>query len=112
MARRRKKRQLVFLKPRDPRDLTEGYSPLGSFADVEAALAPFNTATDGSPGSSMGTRFFYGPGLVIEVPTGMDTITQALVTVLDDDFALPVLMRICRTLGWKMQDTESGQMFG
>ena len=109
---RGKKRQLVFLKPNDPGDISAGYAPLGSLAEFEAALAPFNTATDGSDGRSMGTRFLYGPGIVVEVPTGADTISQALVTVLDDDFALPVLMRICKANEWKMQDTESGRMFG
>lgn len=109
---RRKKRQLVFLKPKDPSDISAGYAPLGSLREFEEALAPFNTAPDGSEGSSMGTRFLYGPGVVVEVPTGADVITQALVTVLDDDFALPVLMRICKTHKWKLQDTESGQMFG
>ncbi len=102
----------MFLKPNDPDDISAGYAPLGSLADFEAALAPFNTAPDGSDGRSMGTRFLYGPGIVVEVPTGQDVVNQALVTVLDDDFALPVLMRICRENAWKMQDTESGQMFG
>ncbi len=102
----------MFLKPNDPDDISAGYSSLGTLGEFEAALAPFNTAPDGSDGTSMGTRFLHGPGLVVEVPTGLDEITQALITVLDDDFALPVLMRICRANVWKMQDTESGQMFG
>ena len=89
-----------------------GYKPLGTPQDFEEALAPFNTARDGSDGSSVGTVFLYGPGIVIEVPRGHDVIQQALVTVLEEDIAFHVLMRICRGNAWKLQDVESGQMFG
>lgn len=102
----------MLLNPKDPADISAGYLPLGALREFEEAVARFNTAPDGSESTSMGTRFLYGPGIVVEVPTGVDVITQALVTVLDDDFALPVLMRICRANAWKLQDTESGQMFG
>lgn len=109
---RRKKRQLVLLNPRDPQDPSEGYAPLGSPRELEEALAPFNTAPDGSKGASLGTLFLYGPGIIVEIPRGHDLIQQALVTVVEQDIAFPVLMRICRGNAWKLQDVESGQMFG
>ncbi|MBX3322562.1 MAG: hypothetical protein KF757_06185 [Phycisphaeraceae bacterium] len=49
---------------------------------------------------------------MIEYPTTQDAIQQAIVTVTDQDVAWPVLSRICRSLGWKLQDMESGQTFG
>lgn len=102
----------MLLNPRDPSDISEGYDPLGSPRDLEEALAPYNTAPDGSAGASRGTMFLYGPGIVVEVPRGHDVIQQALVTVIEADIAFPVLMRLCRGNAWKLQDVESGQMFG
>ncbi len=108
----RTKRQLVLLNPNDPSDPSAGYAPLGSPEDVEDALAPYNTARDGSGGTSSGTIFFHGPGIVVEIPRGHDTIQQALITVIEADIAFPVLMKLCRGNAWKLQDVESGQMFG
>ena len=102
----------MLLNPRDPSDISEGYNPLGSLRDLEDAMAPFNTAPDGSLGASRGTMFLHGPGIVVEIPRGHDVIQQALVTVIEADIAFPVLMRMCRANAWKLQDVESGQMFG
>ena len=80
--------------------------------DVIDKLALFNTAPDGSDARSLGTRVLYGPGYMVELPTTLDTINQALVNVNDEETAWPVLSRMCRTLGWKMQDAKTGQVFG
>ena len=48
----------------------------------------------------------------VEYATGQDLIQQAMVGVNEIDVAFPVLSRMCRALGWKMQDTDSGQVFG
>ena len=106
MARR--KRQLV-LTGANPGGTLE---PLGTFKEVAAHLNDFNTSTDGSPDKGSGMRLFFGPGFVIELPTSGEKLTQGMVSLNDDDIALPVLFRMCRKLGWRMTDIESGRTFG
>lgn len=87
--------------------------PMGSVKEVKEILAVYNTAPDGSPRSaSLGTEVLHGPGLIIELPVNQDEVTQALVTVLDDDIAWPVLSRVCKAASWKMMDVETGRVFG
>ena len=49
---------------------------LGSARRVIRELEPFNTSPDGSPGSALGTTSLYGPGLVVDLPTSADELTQ------------------------------------
>mgnify|MGYP001054255988 CR=1 FL=1 len=107
-----RKRQLVLIAPSDLDNPSSGTRPLGSRREVERLLAEFNTAGDGAARGSVGTDVLHGPGLVVEVPQGLDELNQALVTVTDADCAWPVLSRVCKAHGWRMQDVESGQIFG
>lgn len=107
-----KKRVLVMMRPRDPDDPMGGYVSLGSPREFIDKLSGFNTAPDGSRRSAVGTDVLYGPGFVVEYAQGAEAIQQAMVTVVESDIAWPVLSRVCRAYGWKMQDTESGQLFG
>ncbi len=84
--------------------------PLGSLRDLRATFARFNTAGDGTPPGVLERLF--GPGMVIELPTGQDVVNQAIVTTNDEDTSFPVLMKMCKTLGWSMLDMESGRKFG
>ncbi|MBX3388207.1 MAG: hypothetical protein KF691_01985 [Phycisphaeraceae bacterium] len=87
--------------------------PMGTVKEVKEVLAHYNTAPDGSPRSaSLGTEMLHGPGLVVELPVNQEEVTQALVTVIDDDIAWPVLSRLCKAAGWKMMDVETGRVFG
>jgi hypothetical protein len=87
--------------------------PLGTLREVCERFSRYNTAPDGGKRSaSAGTEVLHGPGMIVEVPTSTDTISQAMVTMLDDDIAWPVLLRLCRNLQWKMVDLESGRSFG
>ena len=86
--------------------------PLGTRDDVVTLLAPFNTGPDGSPAASLGTLTMYGPGMTVLMPTTQKTITQLIANLTDEEIALPVLMRACKTLGWTMMDMESGRTFG
>jgi len=36
-------------------------------------------------------------------------VRQVMVTMTDEDFAFPVLVRLCRAWRWTMLDTASGQ---
>lgn len=107
-----RKRQLALFCLKDPDNPAGGYVPLGTEREFIAKLAPFNTAPDGSTRGSVGTEVLYGPGIVIEYASNQEQIRQAILTVIEEDLAWPVLSRICRTLHWKMQDLESGQTFG
>ena len=107
-----KKRVLVFTKPKNPDDPMAGNFPLGSPREVCKKLSSFNTLPDGSTRSISGTVVLHGPGYTVEYAQGHDALMQAMVVVYNTDFAWPVLQKICRTTGWKMQDTESGQIFG
>lgn len=86
--------------------------PLGEARDIRAALARFNTGTDGGEPKNTGSEVLYGPGMNVELPTSTPVIQQALVSVYDEDLALPVLMRLCKSLQWKMMDMDSGRVFG
>ncbi len=103
-----RKRQIV-LQNAEPGD--EGLESLGTLAEVTSMLARFNTAPDGRP-SKTGTDILHGPGFVLELPRGLSRLTQAMVTVEEEDFAFPVLSRACKALGWVMVDIESGRRFG
>ncbi len=117
-----KKRTLVLLNPSSG---PEGAAPLGSLREVREALGCSNIAPDGSGahgyGERMGTGVFFGPGMVLEVPL-MDEpdalrgegpeVRQVLVSVTDEDFAFPVLMRLCKRHQWQMMDPDSGRTFG
>jgi len=109
---KRTKRILVLIKPRDPEDPTAGTLPLGRPKDLVAVLANFNVAPDGSERKALGTAVLHGPGFTVEYASSLDELNQAMIVVNDQDFAWPVLRRMCRVNAWKMQDTESGQIFG
>ena len=111
MARRRK-RILVLTKPKNADDPSAGNFPLGSPREVGAALGKFNTLPETDGASRSGTVILYGPGFTVEYSLTQDTLNQAMVVVHDTDFAWPVLSKICRANDWKMQDTDSGQIFG
>jgi len=101
-------RQLALIAPANDGD---GACPLGSRRDFAQTLAGFNTASDGSTASA---DVFFGPGFHVELPriADDDDVVQALVTVVEEDMAWPVLARICNATGWRLLDTETGRTFG
>lgn len=107
-----KKRQLVLTKPKNPESPIDGTLPLGSQKEFIAKVGEHNLAPDGGEPGKSGTLFLHGPGMILEFAASADPIHQALITVTDTDFAWPVLSKICKLFGWKMQDVESGNYFG
>lgn len=103
-------RQIILFKPEDPEAEVPGMADLGSPGSLERTLRPYNIAPDGAKGA-MGTTSLYGPGLVIEIPSAADSVNQLMASVDDEETAWPVLARLCRELGWKLMDPESGRTF-
>lgn len=103
-----KKRQIILVGGEN--------GSLGSLRDFVEAIGRFNTAPDGSGpegmGLSPGMATLYGPGIVVEIATGGEEVSQAMTTLVDEDYAWPVLTRLCRETGWKMVDMETGRTFG
>jgi hypothetical protein len=108
-----KSRQIILIKAVDPKKGggDGGLEPLGSQRAVTEILAKYNTAPDGAPART-GLIALHGPGLVAEMPTADDEVRQVMVTMTDEDFAFPVLLRLCRERLWTMMDPESGRRFG
>jgi hypothetical protein len=108
------KRQLVIVKSVNPaHDEDDAALPsMGDTSEVLEALAPFNTAPDGSAAGqatlAIGLIKLYGPGMHLEM-VGGDDVRQVMVTMTDEDFAFPVLVRACQMNHWTMLDTVTGQ---
>lgn len=98
----------------------QGSPPMGSLKEVIEILKRFNCWPDGSGpdgvGKSPGMALAYGPGMVLEIPAaggdGEGDVTQVLATMTDEEYAFPVLMRVCRECAWAMMDPDSGRIFG
>ena len=105
-----KRRQIVLMKRRE--NGSAEMEPLGSAEQVIALMAPFNTAPDGGPSGSLGTMTMHGPGMIVLMPTTQKVITQLIANLTDEEIAMPVLMRACKSLGWAMMDMETGRTFG
>lgn len=99
-------RQIVLIPPE-----SGDAASLGSKSQFLDELALYNIAPDGAA-DSIGIA--YGPGLRVELPMigDKDPVSQALVTITEEDNAWPVLARLCREKNWRMMDPESGRSFG
>ena len=62
-----------------------------------------NTASDGT-----GDEVLYGPGIRIEIPPGQGPVTQMLMTVVEEEIAWLVIMRLAKAFSWKIVDVNSG----
>lgn len=106
------KRLLVLVPAPEPGATPGNGKPLGTIREIREKLASFNTASDGAARKALGTELLHGPGIVVELPSSQDQVNQALVTVIEEDIAWPVLMRLCRRLGWALMDPNTGRVFG
>ena len=110
-----KKRTIVLFSP----STSGGLEPLGTLDDVLTITGRCNLTADGSGPAGLGVVpgmvILHGPGFIAEVPSDGDRrseINQIMTTVTDEDFAWPVLRKLCRLQGWKMMDPDSGRTFG
>jgi hypothetical protein len=84
---------------------SNGMVPLGSRKQLINELSRFNTA----PEQAGDDEVLYGPGIRLELPPGQDPVSQLLLTVVEDEIAWLVIMRLAKTFNWKIVDTESGR---
>jgi len=82
-------------------------APIGSRREVLTQLSHYNTAPDGTDNDSL-----YGPGIRIELPPGQDPVTQMLLTVVEEEIAWLVIMRLMKAFGWKIVDMNTGRELG
>lgn len=81
-----------------------GLAAIGSRKDIVNDLSRYNTASDGT-----GDEVLYGPGIRIEIPPGQDPVTQMLMTVVEEEIAWLVIMRLAKAFSWKIVDVNSGR---
>jgi hypothetical protein len=93
--------QLVILSRADAAD--DGLPPLGARQELVARLAEHNTAPERD-----GEDILHGPGIRIELPPG-DPVTQMLMTVVEEEIAWQVIMRISKVFQWKLLDPATGR---
>lgn len=96
--------QFVILSKRSK---SNGMAPMGARAQLIRDLGRFNTA----PEQSGEDDILYGPGIRLELPPGQDPVNQLLLTVVEEEIAWQVIMRLAKTFEWKIVDTESGREF-
>lgn len=116
-----KKRTVVLTRTDDKGQML----PLGTLREVRETMGRCNLAPDGSGphgyGERLGVALLFGPGLVCEIalqdePTANKgqgpEVSQVLVSMTDEDFGFPVLLRLCKQAKWKMLDPDTGRSFG
>lgn len=81
-----------------------GLQPMGSRAEIVAALARRNTAPERA-----GEDTLYGPGIVVELSPGQDPVLQMILFIDDEDIAWQVIPRLARELHWRLLDDTSGR---
>ena len=109
-----KSKQLILVKPEpgaEPGTVGQ-MQPMGKVQAIARELVGYNTSGDGSKGSALGTERLFGPGFTMQLPTTTDTVPPIMASVSEQDTAWPVLAKICRAMGWRMQDMETGAVFG
>ena len=98
--------QFVILSKQDATG--QGLAPLGSRATLIRELAHYNTAPERPDDADM----LYGPGIQLEFPPGapgQGDVNQALLTVVEEEIAWLVIMRLAKAFNWKIVDTSSGR---
>ncbi len=93
--------QLVILARAESMD--DGLPPLGSRDEILERLAGLNTAP-----AQAGEDVLYGPGIRIELPPG-DPVSQMLMTVVEEEIAWQVIMRLAKDMQWKLRDMATGR---
>jgi hypothetical protein len=94
-------RQYVILSRDEPTG--DGLAPLGSREEIVGRLSAYHTAPECD-----GEDILYGPGIRIELPPG-ETITQMLMTIMEEEIAWQVIMPLVKSQRWKLLDPATGR---
>ena len=92
----------VILSPEE--SSSGGLAPIGTRDEIVKALEPLNTAPERA-----GEDVLWGPGIRIDLPPDKDPVDQMLLTVVEEEIAFLVIMRIGRICQWRMLDPETGR---
>ncbi len=79
-------------------------TPIGTRREILGILRMLNTAPQ-APGEDV----LYGPGVEIELPPGLDPVTQMLLRLTDDDVGWDVIRAIAHRTHWRLLDPLSGR---
>ena len=82
----------------------DGTSPLGSRREVVEQLRGMNTMAEQD-----GQDELWGPGIRIDLPPEQDPVTQMLLSIVEEEIAWLVIMRLGRECNWRITDMETGQ---
>jgi hypothetical protein len=82
--------------------------PIGSRREVLEALRRLNTM----PERNGDEEILYGPGICVQIPSGVDPITQMIVSITEEEIAWHVIRRLVRRLGCRLVDPATGREFG
>ena len=72
--------------------------------EIIEQLSKLNTAPERE-----GEDALFGPGVRIDLPPEKDPVEQMLLTIVEEEIAYLVMMRISRICGWKILDPETGR---
>jgi hypothetical protein len=79
-------------------------TPIGTRREILGILRMLNTAPQ-TPGEDV----LYGPGVEIELPPGLDPVTQMLLRLTDEDVGWDVIRAIAHRTHWRLLDPLSGR---
>jgi len=94
--------QYVILAP-EGASSGNGLAPLGTRAEIVDQVSPYNTAPQCD-----GEDVLYGPGIRIEMPPS-DPVGQMLLTIVEEEIAWQVIMRLIKATGWRLLDPATGR---
>ncbi len=77
---------------------------LGTRADLLTQLAAMNTRP-----AKEGEDVLWGPGIRLEMTPGQDPVSQMMLTLVEEEIAMLVIMRLARECRWQIVDLETGQ---
>lgn len=81
-------------------------APIGTRKEILGTLRHLNTGPQADD-----EDILYGPGIEIELPPGMDPVSQMLLKLTDEDVGWDVVKAIAMRTHWKMLDPLSGREF-
>lgn len=79
-------------------------APIGTRREILSVLRLLNTAPQAA-----GEDVLYGPGIEIELPPGLDPVTQMLLKLTDEDVGWDVIRAIAHRTHWRLLDPLSGR---